>query len=261
MTDDEVLEAAAAAAREHDVLADPRWPSFAEGSLGEDESAALVALARQTEAGRRALDLYRPIPAAEQATFVDQILAPAPARVPATGARGPRRAAAMAFSIVALAAGTTLLLTLPARGPSPVPDYSITLVGEQTQRGPAAAAPLPVFGPGSEVDLVARPATATMGAVAARAFLLREGRVEAWSPPMEVSSAGSVRIAGSFEEVFRGIAPGAVDLVLAVGRPGSIPEVSVVYPALVGASAPPEGAWRLVRIRAQIVARVAQPPR
>lgn len=269
MTDDEVLEAAAVAARQHDVLEDPRWPSFADGSLGEAESAALVALAQQTDAGRRALELYRPISAAEQATFVDRILAPAPspARIPVLAPRSSRRGVAMAFSGVALAAGITLLLVLPGRGafsplPSPLPDYSITLLGEQTERGPAMATPLPVFGPGSEIDLVLRPDTATTGAIAARAFIVRGGVVEAWTPPMEISSSGSVRIAGSFEAVFRGIPPGPVELALAVGRPGSIPDdMSVVSPASAGASAPGERAWRLVSIRAQIIDRAASPKR
>lgn len=262
MTDDEILAAAAGAAREDDVLADPRWPSFAEGSLGEEDRADLVELAQRTEDGRRALDVYRPITAAEQASFVDQILAPAPARAQSIRPRKVRARIAVAFSVVALAAATTLLLVVPGRGLSPVPDYSIALVGEQTQRGPAVAAPVPFFGPGAEVELIARPATRTTGAVAARGFITREGRVEAWSPPIEVSPEGSVRIAGSFEEVFRGVPPGEVDLVLAVGRSGSIPgDPSVLYPALLGESTPREASWRVVRIRVRILARAASQQR
>lgn len=262
MTDDEVLAAAAVAAREHDVLADPRWPSFADGSIGAADRAALVSLARQTSAGQSALELYQPISAAEQAAFVDAIVAPSPVRVQVSAPRKSRRGMAAAFSVVALAAGITLVLALPGRGLSPLPDYSISLLGEQTQRGPAVGTPLPVFGPGSDVDLVLRPNTATTGAVAARAFILRDGIAEAWTPPMEISSSGSVRIAGSFEVVFRGIPTGTVDLAVMIGRPGSIPdEPTMVAPGPVGASAPGESAWRLIRIRARLIARAASPER
>ena len=260
MTDDEILKVAGEIERGRDVLVDPRWQALAEGTLGEADRAELEALASRSEEARRALEAHRPLDAAEQAEIVERLLAasPTPAIAPVIALRPHRKVRAAIVALGSLAAAAALFLMLPAREPGAIPAYEVAMAGEQAQRGPAPLAGAPrVFGPGSDVELVLRPAVAEKGPIAARGFLSREGRAQAWAPPIEVSSDGAVRIAGPYEAVFRGVAPGAVELVIVVGRPGAIPsDATLVEMTRQGSSSGPrEGSWHLLRVPVRLLDR------
>ena len=260
MTDDEILRVAGEIERGRDVLADPRWQRLAEGTLGEADRAELEALASRSEEARTALEAYRPLDATEQAELVDKLLAasPAPTLAPVIPLRPRRKVLAALFAIGSMAAAAALFLMLPAHAPGAIPAYEVAMAGEQMQRGPAApSGAARVFGPGSDVELVLRPAVAEAGPIAARGFISRDGRVEAWAPPIEVSAEGAVRIAGPYETVFHGVAPGAVDLVLVVGRSGLLPsDATLVEVAQRGSSSGPrEGSWHLVRVPVRLLDR------
>ena len=258
MTDDEILKAAGEIERGRDLLADPRWLALTEGTLGEADRAELEALASRSEEGRRALEAHRPLDAAEQAEMVERILGASPVIAPVITLRPRSKARAALIALGSLAAAAALFFTLPARDPGAIPAYEVAMAGEQAQRGPAPSEGAPrVFGPGSDIELVLRPAVAEKGPIAARGFLLRDGRVQAWAPPIEVSSDGSVRIAGPYEAVFRGVAPGDVELVLVVGRPGVIPsDPTLVEMTRQGSpSGPREGSWHLLRVPVRLLDR------
>ncbi len=260
MTDDETLRVAGEIERGRDVLADPRWQALTEGTLGEADRAELEALASRSEEARRALEVYRPLDATDQAELVEKLLAvaPAPVLAPVIPLRPRRKALTALFAIGSMAAAAALFLALPARDPGAIPAYEVAMAGEQSQRGPAApSGAVRVFGPGSDVELVLRPAVAEKGAIAAQGFISRDGRVEAWAPPIEVSADGAVRIVGPYEVVFRGVAPGAVELVLVVGRPGLIPsDPTLVEVAQRGSSSGPrERSWHLVRVPVRLLDR------
>jgi hypothetical protein len=265
MTDDEILREASEIEKGRDVLADPRWQALAEGTLGAADRAELEALARGSEDARIAFDAYRPLDATDQAEIVDKILvaSPAPALAPVIALRPRRNAVAALFAIGSLAAAAALFLALPARGPAAIPAYEVSIAGEKMQRGtPFPADAEHDFGPGSEVDLVLRPAIAEKGPLQARGFIVRDGRARAWSPPIEISADGAVRIAGTYETVFRDVAPGSVELALFVGRFGLLPpETTMIDVTRWGSpSDPREGSWRLLRIPIRLVDR-GLPPR
>jgi hypothetical protein len=72
-----------------------------------------------------------------------------------------------------------------------------------------------------EVDL--HPTGPVVGAVAARAFLLRGNEVRPWDPPFEVERDGSVHIAGAVEALFANVPAGTWEIAVAVGRPETLP--------------------------------------
>jgi hypothetical protein len=271
MTDDEILSVATEVARKRHVLADPRWEALAHGTLGEADRAELEALAQRSDEARRALDLHRPLDALEEEELIERALAraskqtpdpasPSPSPTPVIPQR-PRRLGLAAFvSLASVAAAVVLFLQVDRGGvtPGPLPSYSSpAITGEQLQRGVASPdVPEHVFGPGSEVELVLRPDVPARGPIAAHTFLGRGGHVAAWGAPIEVSTDGSVRIAGSYETIFRGVPPGPVDLVIAVGRPGRVPSTPAgVDEAMAGSSAAADGSWRLLRVRVRLVDR------
>jgi hypothetical protein len=112
-------------------------------------------------------------------------------------------------------------------------------------RSDAPEAEVPRLGPGSRFTLVVRPEQAVDGKVEARAFLVREGEARAWSPPMEVSAEGAVRIQGRAEEL--PVPPGEWTVAIAVGRPGALPTEPREVQALIEARRVPDSdAWRLL---------------
>jgi hypothetical protein len=102
--------------------------------------------------------------------------------------------------------------------------------------------------PGGRFELELRPASPVTGAVGARAFLRRENVLRPWDPPFTVARDGSVRIAGAVDALFANVPPGPWEIVVAVGRPETLPtapqDVLRKSHADVDADA---AAWRLVR--------------
>ncbi|AUX45863.1 uncharacterized protein SOCE26_073590 [Sorangium cellulosum] len=247
------LAALARTAREEDVAADPRWDEVAAGKLSADQQAALRA---RSTAAQEAFHAFEPlsdaerdeiearvvaalgaVAPAEQAAPAEtaapaQKVAPAEELAPASSPRAkvvvvpwwrrPAFALAAAGSLAAVLAA--LVVLRPARAPA-LPAYALALAsGEGEERG-AAPAPgaAPRLGPGSRVELILRPERPVQGPIAVRGALVQGGRARAWTPPVEISPDGAVRIAGTREAVFPGVPDGAWDIVLAVGRAEALP--------------------------------------
>jgi hypothetical protein len=108
-----------------------------------------------------------------------------------------------------------------------LPDYAIEIEGELREERSSPAGPardhISRFAPGGRISILARPAQRVEGAVEARAFLLRGGEARPWEVPITVAEGGAVRITGAAKQLFAGIPPGRYELVIAVGRPGSLP--------------------------------------
>jgi hypothetical protein len=79
------------------------------------------------------------------------------------------------------------------------------------------------LGPRSRLAITLRPERDVEGPVAARAFLVREGRAQKWEPPMQIAKSGSILIEGVKESLFAGVPPGVWDAVFVVGRPDALP--------------------------------------
>lgn len=123
----------------------------------------------------------------------------------------------IALAMLPLAAGVAVVaifLRLHFQPPL-VPPYSLE-----------GAAPGPVtLRPGMSFEMVARPASPPTGNVGAKGFLLRVGHNHLWNAPYTTDVDGTVHIGGPVDEVFKGIAPGAWDVAIAVGRPEMLPSM------------------------------------
>ncbi len=103
--------------------------------------------------------------------------------------------------------------------------------------------------PGGRFQVDLRPDAHVEGAIAARAFLLRDGQVRPWDPPFEVTRDGSVRIAGPVDALFAGVPSGPWEIAVAVGRPETLPTApkTILRARDDAASETGDAAWRLVR--------------
>ncbi|MFP2907112.1 hypothetical protein ACLESD_19095 [Pyxidicoccus sp. 3LFB2] len=152
------------------------------------------------------------------------------------------------------AAAAVLLLVLPREVP-PLPGYTLSVSSEQAVRAGAPEPEVPRLGPGSRLDVLLRPEQAVEGPVEVRAFLVRPGEARAWTPPLERSPEGAVRIHGPVEALLS-LPPGEWTLAIAVGRPGTLPEAPAEVLAHVEAGRAPEaGTWRLLTRKFLLVDR------
>jgi hypothetical protein len=266
MSDDELLKELARVAREQkqDGKLDERWDGLSAGTLSDEERAELERLAAQSPEGKEAHEAFRPLDAAARERIsarLEQELAPARPQAPAER----REAKVLPFrrrgwqvasgAAVAAAAAVAAFVLLPAQKGPPLPGYSLSLAGIQELRSDGAEAEVARLEPGSQLVLVLRPEQAVGGRVEVRAFLFRDGEGRAWTPPMEVSEDGAVRIRGRVEELLP-LSPGEWTLAVAVGRPGEVPdEPREVEPFVRGAGTPAPTKWRLITRGFQLLGR------
>jgi hypothetical protein len=147
---------------------------------------------------------------------------PRPLRlVPIQGRTSPRWRR-HAWLSAAIAAAAVLLWVRSPSAP-PLPGYELTISGgaRGTRSHSAEAVGDLVLPPGSQFEIVLRPLTRAQGAVAVRVVLVRPQAVRPLDLPADISQEGSVRILGTADEI--DAAPGTWDLVVAVGRPQSLP--------------------------------------
>ena len=128
-----------------------------------------------------------------------------------------RLAALLVVPAAVLVTGALLGLRLHFQPPT-VPRYVVDSVGE----APVEPVDLP-RGVGRTFVMGLRPQGAVYGAVGARGFLLRDGKVSPWEAPFLVARDGSMRIEGAVDTLFAGIAPGEWEVAVAVGRPETLP--------------------------------------
>ncbi|MCY1023557.1 hypothetical protein [Pyxidicoccus sp. MSG2] len=255
---------------------DERWESLTEGTLSEDERRELERLAAEDPSAAEAYEAFRPLDAAAREHIAARLerelaevpaleaLPPAPEAPPsvreapptrlAPPARGHRwRRLAPVLGAVA-AAAAVLLLALPREAP-PLPGYTLSVSSEQAVRAGAPEPEVPRLGPGSRLDVLLRPEQAVDGPVEVRAFLLRPGEARAWTPPLERSPDGAVRIQGPVDALLS-LAPGEWTLAIAVGRPGTLPEApDEVLARVEEGRAPEAGTWRLLTRKFLLVDR------
>ncbi|MBN1205934.1 MAG: hypothetical protein JXB05_13540 [Myxococcaceae bacterium] len=236
---------------------DERWESLTEGTLSEADRRELERLAQQEPAAGEAYEAFRPLEEAAReriAARLERELAAEPAREEPPPARviplaSRRRLRVVAPAVAALAAAAAVLFVVFPRGGPPLPGYGLSFSSEQGVRSGAPEQEVPRLGPGSLLELVLRPEQAVEGPVEVRAFLLRPGEARAWTPPMERSPEGAVRIRGPVEALLS-VPPGEWTLAIAVGRPGTLPEEpGEVLPLLEQGRAPEAGSWRLLTRR------------
>lgn len=228
-----------------DPLADPRWDALAEGTASDDDVRALEALAVADPELADAPSAFAPLSEGERARFADAILAtlasdaaraaeaPPPssrraAVIPLPVAHPPR-AGRLLYAVAALAVAAGVgLVVLRGGSPGPaLPAYAMEVSGDQGVRGePGTALAL---GPGARVLLSLRPEGAIPGDLTARAYVVQGGVALPLDGAAEVSDEGAVRVAARLPA---GLALGAAELVVLVGRPAA---VNAIAPARVPA--------------------------
>jgi hypothetical protein len=219
---------------------DERWDRLAAGTLTAEEEAELKALAESSPEIREAYEAFRPLGADFQARMVSAIHAewatPAPQPVPPDPRPLPFRRAVRRIEVwlgaaVAVAASLFLLVHGPAL--PPLPAYSVDpLSGDKASRGGESVPPggLPVFSPGSMLELKVRPQPPSriQGPLEARAFRVPVGGAGVdWVPEpgfaVENGADGTVRLRGTLGETTQ-LPPGMWKICVVVSRPGKAPD-------------------------------------
>lgn len=244
---DDLLRALARVARERREAEarEPKWEGLTEGTLSEEERRELERLAGESPEAKAAHEAFRPLDAAAKERIVARLEQEGAGKKVVSLAARRRLARVVVPALAALAAGV-LLFVLPRSGAAPVPDYALSFSGEQAVRADVPEAEVPRVGPGSRFTVLLRPQRAVEGKVEARAFLVRPGEARAWSPRLEVSEEGAVRIQGE-GAALASVSPGEWTLAVVVGRPGSLPDEPREVQSLIEARRAPESAeWRLL---------------
>ncbi len=229
------------AERENEVL-DERWDALARGELTPAEEDEL----RREDP--EAFEMLRPL----NRQFRTRVVARLRAR--STDRRGTvlpftRRRATWGWVVAAsgLAAVLALLVLLPS-SPGPLPAYALHVEGgTRALRSDAPEPPssgregVRTLHTGDRLEAVLRPETAVEdGSVEARAWWVPEGTGEArdLTGLLEVADSGAVRLTGTVGEDLKWPA-GRLDLWMAVGRPGRVPEPQGLV------TEPRDGLWRI----------------
>ncbi len=246
MTDDEYLEALAAAAQ-NDTL-DGRWDALALGTLGEAEHAALIANEPADPRFDDILAAFAPRPEGLDVQIADRLVALANEKVPSPldlQPPMPRRWIMVAGPILVAALVLIGLLTLSSDAVV-LPDYTLeTLSGEQVVRGTHPTQARPRYGPGSRLDVVARPLVDTSEAVAVRIFVQRGATFSVLPVTVTPSAIGSFRLVGAVDELLPAVA-GRQTLVFVIGPSGTLPADGPALKTALDSGATDTG-WQVLR--------------
>jgi hypothetical protein len=158
--------------------------------------------------------------------------------VPSRTRAGKSSAALLLLLAAFLVAGALLLLRLHFQPPT-VPPYAV--LG-------AAGTPELELRRGGAFEMDISPLGHVTGAVAARAFFVRDDTVRPWNAPFAVALDGSVRIAGPVDTLFADIPPGRWEVAVAVGRPETLPTMPLeILSARAARTDKGPAPWQLVR--------------
>ncbi len=252
MTDDNLLKALAATAREEeaaDRLAKD-WDRYSAGELSEAEVAELAAKPGQPEG---AAEAFRPLGEDFRAALVkqaqdnlaaEQTAPSAPANNTFAFPTKPRRVfapLALAATVVMGVALSLRMLPAPAEV-QPLPGYSASLQGGSEFRSEPQAVDTPVFQPGDRLELRLIPDTAVDGEVAGLAIAPASGNRRLFSDvQVDIAPTGAARVVGIV-----GSDAGEYRLIVAIGRDDALPAEAELGAALEGsrnAAGPGWQAW------------------
>lgn len=234
------------------------------GDLPADEVAELERQAETDEETAMLLSAYRPLDAGARERIAADLAAHVPhgaaanvhsiSRAAQRPAKGQWRARAYAgAATLALAAGIAFVITR-APASAALPPYALEVTEAASLRGPSSAngAAVPAdpaartrgcnlrASARGSFEVLARTDQPGAGDITAAAFVVHGGSVDPWTGALEVSPAGSVRIADS-----AGLLRGASELRLVVGRKAQLAPADARAKAVGAAAAGP--GWQVLR--------------
>lgn len=165
-----------------------------------------------------------------------------------------RVVAAILLPLAAVIAVVAVFLRLHFQPPT-VPPYSLSSVTGVSGAPAGDGHDEVTLRPGSDFELVARPATPPAGIVGAKGFLLRSGDNRLWDAPYTAQPDGTIRIGGPVDTVFRNVPAGAWDVAVAVGRPETLPSMPADVERREGDPSPAAAAFHVVHQRVMLAAR------
>ena len=250
MTEDELLKRIIEDARARRHV--HRWDALAAGQLPDEELADLEMQARWAPDLATALEAYRPLESGARASIVDrlhaQVTHPGPVRV----RRAPRWRRGWLLAPACAAAAAVLVVVLWRAAPGDLPPYSLTVRGGvERVRGATEAASVPRFLPGSTLDITLRPKSAVRGQVAVRVYVEQGGAVRTLAIPAQISATGAVRLRARVGESLR-LPAGVHTLIVAVGRPGTLPDGGRILHLLKKRPATRHGGFSLLTTRVNL---------
>lgn len=138
----------------------------------------------------------------------------------------PRRSLLLRAAPLLVAAAALVLFFVWPRGTVPgLPRYAFELAGnvaETRADGPKVVEARAKVHVNANLEIVLRPDSPVAVPVKAKAILVRDGKAQAWTPPMQVSGEGAVRIAGPVKMLFPDVAR-PWEILVAVGPQAQLP--------------------------------------
>lgn len=218
MNDEELLAGVAAKAREEEE--DPKLAvldRLARGEPVRDEELAGI--------DPQVVAMFRPLSNEAESRIADRI-APKKSNVRRVDFR-------KYVPLVAAAAAVLLFFVWPRHRDAQLPGYTFELSGnvaEVRAGDPQVVEARATVNKDGTLDIVLRPKEKVEGPIAVRCTLVRDGKPRAWTPPVQISKEGSVRISGAVKELFPDVtAPW--DVLVAIGPESALPAAGTLFSA------------------------------
>jgi hypothetical protein len=149
--------------------------------------------------------------------------------------------------LLAAAAAVLLFFVWPRHRDGELPGYTFELSGnvaEVRSGDPTVVEARAKVHENATLEIVLRPKEKVTGPIAVHCTLVRDGKPRAWTPPMQISSEGSVRISGPVKELFPDVAA-PWEILVAIGPESALPPAGTLFTTGSG--------YRLMRGRVEFV--------
>lgn len=204
------------------------------------EDKLLSALARRAREQRDEKIDAEPLDKAADERIAKAILATSKPKLTAIEG-GRRKNVVVPFAFAAAAAVALFFLWPRDRGELPLYAFELSgNVAEVRADGPKVVEQRATLHRDATLQIVLRPSSPVKQKINASAVLVRDGKARPWSPPIEISSDGAVRIVGPVKTLLPDT-DGPWDIVVAIGE--TLPS------DIVSAAANPPPGVRVVRAR------------
>jgi hypothetical protein len=135
--------------------------------------------------------------------------------------------------VIAAAAALILFFVWPRHRDGELPGYTFELSGnvaEVRAGDPTVVETHAKLHENATLEMVLRPKEKVSGPIAVHCTLVRDGKPRAWTPPMQISNEGSVRITGPVKELFPDV-QSPWEILVAIGPESALPPAGTLFGA------------------------------